>query len=270
MKLLTFIETDLRKIIPFIIGLYILSIAGFQAVFVKLVNNMNEVFVQTTIQNGITMEELLKGMGPISLTAIIDENPFPIIVLVFIGLLFILCGFYLWYKEWFGASKRIYLLLSIKGSRFRIFLSKLIVFLFIFIGYYGVILINLLLSSQVMNLLLPKGAAADHLVQNFLLHSQFIGYVIPTNLSALVYQVSFIIMIFSILSVFVLLDRSKRILGMLLGFLYVTGSMALFIYLNTLELYTSEKALADWAFSATFILLSTLLSYYLLKRKVSI
>ena len=270
MKFSTFIETDLRKIIPFLIGLYVLATAGFQAIFMKLVNNINEELVQTTMQNGITMEELLKDIEPISLTTIIDKNPFPILVLFFIGLLLIIIGFYLWYKEWFGASKRIYLLLSMKGSRFRIFLSKLIVFLFIFLTYYGIILLNLFLSSQIMKLMLPNGSTAEHLVQSFLLHSEFIGFVLPTNLSAFFYHISFIVMIFSILSVFVLMDRSKRIAGMFSGFLYVAGSIALFIYINTLELYTSEKTMADWAFTSVFILLSAMISHYLLKRKVSI
>lgn len=270
MKFLTFIETDLRKIIPFLIGLYALAIAGFQGIFVKLVNNLNESLVQTTMQNGTTMEELVKSMEPISLTAIIDQNPYPLLLLIFIGLVFILFGFFLWYKEWFGASKRIYLLLSIKGNRFRIFLSKLIVFLFIFLAYYGVILINLLISSQLMKFMLPDQATAENLVQNFLINSQFVGYVMPTSLSTLLYQIAFIVMIFSILSVFVLLDRSKRILGMITGFIYVAASIVLFIYLNTQELYTSEKLMANWAFSAAYILVSMAISYYLLKRKVSI
>ena len=270
MKFLTFVEIDLRKIIPFLIGVFTIAILGFQGIFYKLVSNMNELLVNGAAQSGTSLEEYLKTIDAISLTQLIDENPYPILFMIFIGLACILFGFYIWYKEWFGASKRIYTLLSIKGSRFRIFASKLTVFLFIFLSYYAVVFINLYLSTIQMSIILPEQVIASHLIENFALHSQFISYVLPIGISAIGYKLLFIMMIFSILSVFVLLDRSKKIWGMITGLVYIIGSMVLFFYIITLDLYTTEKLLADWSFAGILFLLSTAISYYLLKKKVSI
>lgn len=270
MKFLTFVETDLRKIIPFLLGMYVLAFIGFQGLFYKLVSTANSELVKSASASGKTLEEYLKGADKLSLVQLLDSNPYPLLFVIFVGLALILFGFYLWYKEWFGASKRIYTLLSIKGSRLRIFFSKLTVFLLIFCGFYGVVLLNLYLSGLMMNLVLPENSVADNLVQNVLLHSQFISFVIPVSLSSLLFNLTFIVMIFAILSVFVLWDRSKKILGMIGGIIYVIASMAIFFYINTLYLYTTERLQINWAFTLTFLLGSFLFSTYLLKKKLSI
>ncbi|WP_042347722.1 hypothetical protein [Bacillus massiliigorillae] len=270
MKFLTFVEIDLRKIIPFLLGMFALAIIGFQGMFYKIASNANEDLVRGATESGVAMNEYLKTVDKMSLTSIIDQNPYPVLILIFVGLGLILFGFYLWYKEWFGASKRIYTLLSIKGSRFRIFTSKLVVFLFIFITYYGVILLNIFLSSFIVKMILPEQIIASNLVQNFILHSQILPFALPVSAASLLFNLAFIVMMFSILSVFVLWDRSKKIIGMIGGFIYIASTIAVFFYINTLELYTSERTLANWAFTITVLVLSSAISYYLLKKKVSI
>ncbi|MEH6945400.1 hypothetical protein [Bacillus sp. JJ722] len=270
MKFLTFVEIDLRKIIPFLLGMYAIAIIGFQGMFLKVTYDTKEELVRGATEMGVSMEEFIKSADKISLTSIIDQNPYPLIVLIFVGLGLILFGFYLWYKEWFGASKRIYTLLSIKGSRFRIFFSKLVVFMFVFIAYYGIVLFNIFVSSLVLKFILPKEIIADNLVQNFILHSKVLPFIIPVSGEALLFNLSFLVMMFAILSVFVLWDRSKRIWGMVGGFIYMVSTVVLFFYLNTLDLYTSERTLVNWAFTITVLTISTAISYYLLKKKVSI
>lgn len=271
MKFLTFVETDLRKIMPFLMGLFVVAFVGFQGLFYKAISSVNNDLIMRAAESGTTMEEFIKSMEKISLTSVLNENPFPIILMIFIGLGLILFGFYLWYKEWFGASKRIYTLLSIKGSRLRIFFSKLTVFLLIFVSYYGLILLNLYIGGIMMGYVLPDNTVADNLVQNALLYSMFIPYAIPVSLNSLVFNLAFIVMMFAILSVFVLLDRSKKVWGMIGGLIYVIGSIVLFFYINIgLYLFTTERVQINWAFVGVFLVGSTLISYYLLKKKVSI
>ncbi|MGM9927774.1 MAG: hypothetical protein ACI35P_07460 [Bacillus sp. (in: firmicutes)] len=270
MKFLTFVEIDLRKIIPFLIGLYVLAVISFQGMFFKTVSGFNEELSKSAINSGSTMEEFLKTVDKVSLTTLLDNNPYPLLLMVVIGLALILFGYYLWYKEWFGASKRIYTLLSMKGSRFRIFTSKLTVFLFMFMAFYGVVLVNLLLSSLMMNLVLPEQIVSAHLVQNVILHSEILPFVLPVSLSALLYKLAFIVMIFAILSVFVLMDRSRKIWGMVCGFIYTVVYMAIFVYIMRLELFTSERVLVNWLFVGITLMISVVISYYLLKKKVSI
>lgn len=270
MKLLTFVEIDLRKIMPFLIGLFLVALLAFQGIFYNAVSSMNDDLVTGAAENAVPMEEYLQSLDKMSLTSILDVNTFPLVLLGFIGLVLILFGFLLWYKEWFGASKRIYTLLSIKGSRFRIFISKLIVFLLVFISYYGIILLNLYLATVVMGAVLPETILADNLFQSFIIHSQLLPFILPVSGASLFFNVVFIMMMFAILSVLVLMDRSKKIWGMIVGFLYMSSTIALFIYLTGLELFTDERTLVNWIFTVVVLALSTGISYYLLKKKVSI
>ena len=270
MKFLTFVEVDLRKIIPFLIGLYTFAILGFQGMFYNALADMKSELIKGAMNSNIQMDEYVKTIDKISLASLLDAQPYPVLIVAFIGMALILTGFYLWYKEWFGASKRIYTLLSIRGSRMRIFSSKLVTFLFVFIAYYGVLLLNLYVASLMMNIILPNGVVADNLLQNTILHSFFVSLIIPDSIASLFFHLAFIIMIFAILSVFVLLDRSKRIWGLILGVLYIIASISVFIYINTLDLYTDERLYMNWAFVGVFMFISTIISSYLINKKVSI
>ena len=137
-------------------------------------------------------------------------------------------------------------------------------------AFYGVVLVNLLLSSLMMNLVLPEQIVSAHLVQNVILHSEILPFVLPVSLSALLYKLAFIVMIFAILSVFVLMDRSRKIWGMVCGFIYTVVYMAIFVYIMRLELFTSERVLVNWLFVGITLMISVVISYYLLKKKVSI
>lgn len=270
MKFLTFVETDLRKVIPFLIGIFIIATAGFQALFFKVASRVNQDLIRQASESGTTLREFVDGIEPYSLTALLDNDPLPILFLLVIALILILSGFYLWYKEWFGATKRIYLLLSIKGSRLRIFFSKLLVFLLIFFTFYGVVLVNLYIGTFMMKAILPSGTVADHLIKSFLVYSETIPFLLPVSVSTLLFKTAFLMMMFCMLSVLVLWDRSKRIVGFIGGLVFIGGSIAAFIYMNTRYLYTTESLQLNWAFVIVFMAASFLASFYLLKKKVSI
>ncbi|MFS0784549.1 hypothetical protein [Bacillus sp. 1P06AnD] len=270
MKFLTLVETDLRKIIPFLIGIFVIATVGFQTFFFKIINNIHSNLVKDAAESGKSMSEYVSGLTPFSMSTILDENPLPILFMVLIALILILSGFYLWYKEWFGATKRIYLLLSIKGSRLRIYFSKLLVFLFVFFTFYGIVLLNLYIGTLVMKTILPAEAIDGQLIKTTLIHSEIITFLLPVSIGTLLYKASFLIMMFCMLSVFVLWDRSKRIWGLIGGLVFIVASIVLFFYMNSLYLYTTESIQLNWAFTLVFLVGSFLAGFYLLKKKVSI
>ena len=269
MKFLTLIEIEIKKMIPWLATLFIGLTAISTAMFYRSIGNYKDQMLPEIMNTSVT--EYVQEYGKLSLNQVFDGTAFLPLSYIFAALLLVCVAFYLWYKEWFGASKRIYTLLSIKGSRLRIFFSKLTVFLLIFVSYYGLILLNLYIGGIMMGYVLPDNTVADNLVQNALLYSMFIPYAIPVSLNSLVFNLAFIVMMFAILSVFVLLDRSKKVWGMIGGLIYVIGSIVLFFYINIgLYLFTTERVQINWAFVGVFLVGSTLISYYLLKKKVSI
>lgn len=211
MKFLTLIEIEIKKILPWLdtlfIGLTALSIGMF---YHSISNYKNEMLPQS--MNSL-VAEYVQANGKLSLVQIFDTTAFLPLSYIFATILLVCVAFYLWYKEWFGASKRIYMLLSSKGQRFSIFLSKLVIILFSVFCFYGVILMNLGIGTLLMNALLPDGTMANQLVTTMLQKSYFIGMILPLSIGDFIYKLAFIILMFSLISVFVLCDRSKKSLA---------------------------------------------------------
>ena len=72
------------------------------------------------------------------------------------------------------------MLLSLKGQRFSIFLSKLVVILLSVFCFYGVILINLGIGALLMNALLLDGTVANQLMTTIVTKILFLlGLILP-------------------------------------------------------------------------------------------
>ena len=162
------------------------------------------------------------------------------------------------------------MLLSLKGQRFSIFLSKLVIILLSVFCFYGVILINLGIGALLMNALLLDGTVANQLMTTMLQKSYFIGMILPLSISDFIYKIAFIILMFSLISVFVLCDRSKKIFGLIAGSIFGIANIALFIYTKTLYLYIDERFFVDYGFVFGMSTVSILICAWLLNKKVSI
>ena len=75
---------------------------------------------------------------------------------------------------------------------------------------------------------------------------------------------------FSLISVFVLCDRSKKIFGLIAGAIFGIANIALFIYTKTLYLYIDERFFVDYGFVFGMSTVSILICAWLLNKKVSI
>ncbi|MGL4374043.1 MAG: hypothetical protein ACRCS6_09690, partial [Turicibacter sp.] len=161
MKFLTLFEIEIKKIFP-ILGVLLgggtLLISGL---YFQAINGYKEEFLVETV--GMSVDEFVKANGVTTLANLLYENAQFLFIFILIAIILIFSGFYLWYKEWFGQSKRIYMLLTLKGSRFTIFLSKLAVILLAVMLFYGFVLINLGIGELLMNVILPKGLVGSEL-----------------------------------------------------------------------------------------------------------
>lgn len=268
MKFLTLLEIEFKKIMPILGVLFGGGLVLIGGLFYKAINGFKGDFIQKAVAQ--TVEEYVSQNGVVTLAGIIDNQPMIVSVFILIASLVVMSGFYLWYKEWFGQSKRIYMLLTLKGSRFTIFLSKLCVIVVSIVLYYGFVMFSLVLGAILMNVILPAGLAGENLLQGAMMQSSVLPFAIPNTMGQLAYELVFVVMIFSILSTFVMLDRSKRIFGMIMGALYGIATVALFIYTKTLFLFQDEVFYVNWTFVLGITLISTLLSAYLLDKKVTI
>ncbi len=270
MKFFTLAELEWKKMLPFMTGVFSVGMLIHIWLVLKSISGYKEELLMAAQEAQIPLEEYIQTASPAGLAMILDQSPFSLVILFFTALIFIMYGLFMWYKEWFGASKRIYMLLSIRGSRMRIFFSKLLPFTMAIMIFNGLLLVCLQIDTWMMQAILPEGSYVDHLFQDGLFNSIMMSLLFSQGLADFLYQICFAMMMFTIMSVFVLLDRSKRIFGAMVGFIYGISTIVIFVYYKTLPLYTTEKIMADWAFVVFITLLSTGISYFLLKKKISI
>lgn len=267
MKFLTLIEIEIKKILPWLISLFIGITAISTFSFYRDLHNVKDELLPQLMSS--TVEEYVKSNGTISLAKVFDYGNLPLIF-IFAAILLVCLGLYLWYKEWIGTSKRIYMLLSLKGQRFSIYLSKLFVIVFSVFCFYAVILLNIGIGALLIQNILPDGIFDQNLVQGVLTQSNYIGMILPLTITDFLYKTAFVILMFSLISVFVLSDRSKRIIGFICGTIYGLANVALFVYTKSIFLFTDERFIINWSFVLGASMLSILISTYLLNKKISI
>lgn len=268
MKLLTLIEIETKKIFPWLITLFTGLTALSTFMFYRSINQYKEDALPTIMNSSV--ETYVNEYGYFNLTTIFDFTSFIPLSYLFCAFLLIMLSFYLWYKEWFGTSKHIYMLLSLKGSRFSIFLSKLITIILSFFCFYGVIILNLAIGAGLMKIILPTGTVEEALLRPMLEQSALIDMILPLTINDFLYKVVFIILMFSIISFCVLCDRSKKFIGIIIGILYGIANMFMFFYTKSLPLFMDERIFVDYGFVVGMSIVSILLSAWLLNKKVSI
>ena len=268
MKFLTLIEIEIKKLLPWMLTLFITLSAVSTGLFYKLINKTYQKEILPQIMES-SLETYVKENGRVSLTLLFDSTPVPLLFLLS-AILLVCFAFYLWYKEWFGASKRIYMLLTLKGSRLKIFFSKLLVTVFSVFCFYGLILFILWILSFVMTLVFPKELIAPQPLTSLLHYSNSIGLVLPLSMGDFIYKLGFIILMFSLISFFVLCDRSKKVIGIICGGAFLLANIALFLYTKTLYLYMDERLIVDYGFVFVMSALTMGLCTWLINKKVSI
>ena len=266
--LVTLIDIDCKKILPWLITVFLGMLLASGFFFWR---NTTLIYENISLSiRGMTVETYINQFGTVSLTQIV--SPFHIFVFAVSGLILLASAFYLWYKEWLGQSKRIYLLLSLKGPRFTIFLSKLAALLMASFIYYGMVLVSLLLGLLILNVRIPaEFLGSGNMVGEVLRTTDGIGIILPTSILNFLYRTVLFAAVFAAISVWVLCNRTaKKIIGFIAGMLYCMAMLWGLIYVQNLWLFVDERALADWAFALGAFLLSTLLSWWLLNKKISI
>ncbi len=268
MKFLTLIEIEIKKILPWLVTLFLGVTVVSGGMFYRTINLFKQDMMPILMNS--TVEEYVGMKGQLTLAKVFDGSSMIPLIFIFTAIILVCITFYLWYKEWFGYSKRIYMLLSLKGQRFSIFLSKLVVIIVSMFIFYGVVLLNLGLGSLLMHAILPEGIVAPNLIQGTLLQSEYIAMILPLTIGDFLYKTLFVILMFNLISLFVLADRSKRILGLVLGTIYGIANVVIFVYTKTLFLFIDERFFVNWGFVIITAALSMAISAWLLNKKVSI
>ena len=269
-KFLTLLEIDFRGILGIIIGFFgavtVLSMLAFWGSS----SSANSWASRMIVQNGMSVTEYVEQNGYYTLTRVMELH-YAIFIFLFFGVIGAI-SLWIWHREWAGKSKGIYFLLSLKGSRLRILATKTVAVIVTSWLYYGLVVVNLFIGQIIMNLIFTTGLVGDNLVAEYLRHVTFpLDIIMPSSFGTFVQLTLFTVAIFLTMTVWIMLIKSFRWVGDLIGFIYSAGILAIYIYTHfVLWLFADERILVEWGFLFGSIAISFGISRWLLNKKISV
>jgi len=156
--------------------------------------------------------------------------------------------------------------------RFYLILAKLVVVLIAVMIFYGTVMLSLVIGDIMMRIMLPDGLVISGNVRGVLENAEFIGlgFSFPMSPVHLIYHLLFVTVGFSTITVWIMLDRSKKGWGFAAGMVYASHVSSVWFILLTMFLFYDERIFADWGFVIISNLLNLLLSWWLINNKVSV
>lgn len=218
----------------------------------------------------LELADFLMNYGPYTMSNYLNTGFFLFSVMLGMVVVFIYI-FFIWYRDWLGKSAFMYRLLMLPSTRLHIYTSKLAAILLITLGLTGLQVLLIAASEVIIQSIIPAQWFVDENVV-YLYSYPLLSLLFPHTLveGLLIYSIG--IALVTVTFTGILLERSFGIRGIIIAIVYgIVAAAALITPTILLDvLYTDELHMIVTAIACALIVISTLLSHYLLKRKITV
>ena len=188
-------------------------------------------------------------------------------------LLCLLYSLVIWYRDYFSKSKTIATLLMLPQKRFNIYISK---FLTVIMMIFGIIASQFLfwfIDLFIIKIILNVNAEGFlNVFQTMLIRqNRFWNLVFNQPIDFVMIDVLGVILAVTVLFTGVMIERSFRKVGAVLGAIYVVASIVLYIYVTTsYGIYSDILLKVHLLYYLVMFIVSILISINLLNKRVSL
>ncbi|MBD8069079.1 hypothetical protein [Bacillus sp. PS06] len=189
-------------------------------------------------------------------------------------------GFYIfliWYRDWVGKNTFVYRLLMLPTSRLNIFFAKITTILLLVFGLVAFQHILLLIENLVMKARIPEEFRVDLGIVSIIQSLPELSIIIPTSLIELVLYYGAGLMAVSVLFTAILMERSFKLKGILLGILYCAAAVIVLLAPLLLHefvldgfFYPIELLILEIIMGLIILGVSIWMSRFLLIRKITV
>ena len=219
--------------------------------------------------NLITMHTLKssEGLEYINTYIVGDLGSMTKMAMAFAVLLCLLYSLVIWYRDYFSKSKTIATLLMLPQKRFNIYISK---FLTVIMMIFGIIASQFLfwfIDLFIIKIILNVNAEGFlNVFQTMLIRqNRFWNLVFNQPIDFVMIDVLGVILAVTVLFTGVMIERSFRKVGAVLGAIYVVASIVLYIYVTTsYGIYSDILLKVHLLYYLVMFIVSTLISINLL------
>lgn len=188
-------------------------------------------------------------------------------------LLCLLYSLVIWYRDYFSKSKTIATLLMLPQKRFNIYISK---FLTVIMMIFGIIasqflfwFIDLVIIKIILNV---NTEGFLNVFKTMLVQQNMISNLVFNQpIDFMMVDILGVILAVTVLFTGVIIERSFRKVGAVLGAIYVVASIVLYIYVTTsYGIYSDILLKVHLLYYLVMFIVSTLISINLLNKRVSL
>lgn len=273
LKLTNFEFNRFSKIFGALLGITVISqLAGIIMKSREYTGEIQRLMYEERLSQSAALEQ----MGSFSMLNVVRGLFFngPIALCIATLLLYM---FFIWYRDWLGKNTFIYRLLMLPVDRITLFFSKLTVVFASVLGLVTTQLLMLAAGSQLIKWLVPSAYRLDLSIKAITSASNFLIVLVPSSLINFFNTYGIGLVFLMVMFTAVLMERSFRIPGLILGIVYSVVCGYIFIlplmlpvYLRREIFYPSESYLLMVGIGILIGSLSIFISRYLLNKKVTV
>lgn len=272
-RILTLYNIEFKRIYK----LYFLLIGTlFIANLVGVMKTLYDSVKRISLENNLPMNlDILKTNLGYSFVNEFTKNDIYIYGSMALGVAVLFCLLYatiIWYRDYYSKSKTIYILLSLPQPRFNIYISKLIMVL---VMIYGVIACQFLFWYIDLNIIKAiAGIGSPNFVNvytNMMQSINQINVVSPYLLDFLMIDLFGIIIAVVVIFTGVLIERSFKKVGVLLGVGYILITIIGYVFIIGLDTDVLGNLLLNHIiYYILLFVVSILISYRLINKRVCV
>lgn len=269
-------EFELGRFFKLYLTLMVITILTQIIGIVVVTNNYMGDANRSIYEEAMSKHEFLDEFGDISLLNFVQTIWFlaPIAICITALLFYI---FMIWYRDWFGKNTFIYRLLMLPTARINLFFAKATAILLMVFGLVALQIILLYIEGIILDWIVPNEFMKEMTIQQISHAFPELGILYPSTFTEFILYYGTGLMAVFILFTAILLERSFRWKGLLLGIGYVGLTTAFFllpfilmVMFDKTYLYPMEWLIIQSIFGIILIVISIGLSRYLLKKQITV
>lgn len=275
-KFIRLLNFEWNRISKFLIGLLIFVFVVQIGAVVFSVMDYKRHVVDSNLKAGMSPTEIMQNFGVYSAGHYTYDSLF----LLPIGIGIAAISFYIffiWYRDWLGKNTFIYRLLMLPISRMKVYFAKLTTILLATLTLALMQYVYLHIYKIVIKLILPS-MYRDSLSLVQAINNSHMLFYIPTDMLLFIFAYAIGTLIVMVLFTFILLERSFKLAGIMIGSLYIflvafiaIGPFMLqVLLLNELYLYPGELVLVYIVLWAILMFVTLLWNKKLMKQKITV
>lgn len=272
-KILSLYNIEFKRIYKLYFALIgALFIGNLSGLAISIKNSVEKISTDNKLPMNLSILKSNIGYEFVNTFTVVDIYIYGTIALGIAVLMCLLYALIIWYRDYYSRSKTIYTLLCLPQPRFNIYLSKLIT---IVVMIYGSIVSQFVFWY--LNLTIVKNLAGIqspiflNIFKNMMHNVETINIVSANIVEFLMVDIIGVILAVVVIFTSVLIERSIKKVGVMLGLLYIALAIFGYLYLVSLSRLLLINLLHFHIGYYVFLfIVSLFLSHYLMNKKISI